>query len=300
MADNITFQTTVATPPSGVVVATDDVTSVHFQKVKLDVGGDGVSAPLSNANPVPISDAGGSLTVDGTVALSSLPGTTLAGQTAVTIDYDTGAGTQNIPMVGMALPASGGSVAGGTFTNPIRTDPTGTTAQPVTDGGGSLTVDGSVSLAAAIPAGTNNIGDVDVLSLPSIPAGTNNIGDVDVLTLPSIPAGSNNIGDVDVLSTPKSSTSSTAAQTGQGTTEAQVLASNANRKSLMIQNTGTTVLKFTLGTNTVTQTVYHFALAASTGADDGTGGVYTSDMWTGAVRAISSSAGGTMVITELT
>lgn len=36
---------------------------------------------------------------------------------------------------------------------------------PVGDAGGSLTVDGSVSLAAAIPAGTNNIGDVDVLSV---------------------------------------------------------------------------------------------------------------------------------------
>lgn len=36
------------------------------------------------------------------------------------------------------------------------------------------------NLTAALPAGTNNIGDVDVLSLPSIPAGNNNIGDVDI------------------------------------------------------------------------------------------------------------------------
>lgn len=52
----------------------------------------------------------------------------------------------------------------------------------------ALKVDGSavtqpVSLPS-IPAGSNNIGDVDVLSLPALPAGTNNIGDVDVLTLP--------------------------------------------------------------------------------------------------------------------
>jgi hypothetical protein len=40
---------------------------------------------------------------------------------------------------------------------------------------------------------SNNIGDVDVLTLPALPAGTNNIGDVDVL---SIAAGSNLIGDV--------------------------------------------------------------------------------------------------------
>ncbi len=61
-----------------------------------------------------------------------------------------------------------------------------------------------VSLATlpALPAGTNNIGDVDVLSLPALPAGTNNIGDVDVLSLPALPAGTNNIGDVDVLSLP--------------------------------------------------------------------------------------------------
>lgn len=40
-------------------------------------------------------------------------------------------------------------------------------------------------------AGTNNIGDVDVLTLPSLPAGTNNIGDVDVLTVPADPFGVN-------------------------------------------------------------------------------------------------------------
>ncbi len=69
---------------------------------------------------------------------------------------------------------------------------------------------GTVAGAASLPAGSNNIGDVDVLTLPALVAGTANIGDVDVLTLPSgtvagaasLPAGSNNIGDVDVLSLP--------------------------------------------------------------------------------------------------
>ena len=65
---------------------------------------------------------------------------------------------------------------------PLRTDPTGTTAQPVTDNGGSLTVDGTVSLAAAIPAGGNNIGDVDVLTLPALPAGANTIGSIAAIT----------------------------------------------------------------------------------------------------------------------
>lgn len=45
----------------------------------------------------------------------------------------------------------------------------------------------------ALPAGANNIGDVDVLS---IAAGDNNIGNVDVVTLPALSAGSNTIGGV--------------------------------------------------------------------------------------------------------
>lgn len=67
---------------------------------------------------------------------------------------------------------------------------------------GTFTISGTVTIGTALPAGTNNIGDVDVLTLPALPAGTNNIGDVDVLTLPALPAGTNNIGDVDVLTLP--------------------------------------------------------------------------------------------------
>lgn len=51
----------------------------------------------------------------------------------------------------------------------------------------------------SIAAGDNNIGNVDIVSLPAIPAGTNNIGDVDVL---SIAAGDNNIGNVDIVTMP--------------------------------------------------------------------------------------------------
>jgi len=65
MADDVTFQSaTPATPPAGTIVATDDVGGSQYQKVKIDVGGDGASAPLSNSNPLPVSDAGGVLTVD--------------------------------------------------------------------------------------------------------------------------------------------------------------------------------------------------------------------------------------------
>lgn len=99
------------------------------------------------------------------------------------------------------------------------------------DIGGDATngLDVDVTRLPALPAGTNNIGDVDILS---IAAGDNNIGNVDIVTVPadpfganadaasatgsisaklrfiaatgipitSIAAGTNNIGDVDVLS----------------------------------------------------------------------------------------------------
>jgi hypothetical protein len=49
-----------------------------------------------------------------------------------------------------------------------------------------------VNQTAALPAGTNNIGDVDIAS--AIPAGTNNIGDVDVLTMPVNDRLTDNVG----------------------------------------------------------------------------------------------------------
>lgn len=91
---------------------------------------------------------------------------------------------------------------------------------------------------------------------------------------------------------------STAAQTAQSDTAAIVLAANAKRKGVIIQNTGTTIIKLTFGAVVPTQTAYHVALAACTGADDGKGGIYVDDSWVGVINAISSAAGGTLVITE--
>jgi hypothetical protein len=42
MADNVPI-----TPGSGTNIATDDVSGVHFQKMKLDAGGDGASTPIT-------------------------------------------------------------------------------------------------------------------------------------------------------------------------------------------------------------------------------------------------------------
>lgn len=92
---------------------------------------------------------------------------------------------------------------------------------------------------------------------------------------------------------------STPAQTSVGAGAGQVLAANGGRKGLIIQNTGATIIYLTLGASTPTTAVYHIALKACAVHDDGTGGVYNDDAWCGAVQAIGSAGGGTLVIAEI-
>lgn len=63
-----------------------------------------------------------------------------------------------------------------------------------------------VTVTGSLPAGTNNIGDVDVLSLPALPTGANKIGDVGLKDsggheLDVQPDGSINVNSVVVPST---------------------------------------------------------------------------------------------------
>jgi hypothetical protein len=83
-------------------VATDDVGGQQYQRVKVDLGGDGVSSPLvrgqqSKANSLPVTlatdedalavtDNGGSLTVDGTVSAAAV---TFSSLTASNVSVDT-------------------------------------------------------------------------------------------------------------------------------------------------------------------------------------------------------------------
>jgi len=73
-------------------------------------------------------------------------------QAARVFDVDSGAGTQYALGISLRKTFSGGSVELGTSADPVRIDPTGTTAQPVTDNAGSLTVD-TPQLPAALVGG---------------------------------------------------------------------------------------------------------------------------------------------------
>jgi hypothetical protein len=93
MADN----TVLDAGTGGDTIATDDIGGVKFQRVKITTGADGTANDVTNANPVPVSDAGGSLTVDGTVAVS--------GTVTVAAHAVTNAGTFATQVDGAALTA---------------------------------------------------------------------------------------------------------------------------------------------------------------------------------------------------
>jgi hypothetical protein len=98
---------------------------------------------------------------------------------------------------------------------------------------------------------------------------------------------------------PTSSTASSPASTSVTSTSSSILASNTSRKECMIINTSTVVVYLGLG-QTPTSSAYHIALSPCTGNNDGTGGTYVSDMWKGAINAITASTSSTVCVTELT
>lgn len=239
MADNV-----VASAGSGgATFATDDISGVHFPRAKLVWGADGTATDASAAAPLPVVQTGalpagtnaiGKLTANsgvdiGDVDVTSLPalpaGTNNIGDVDVLTLPALPAGTNNIGDVDVLTIAAGDNNIGNVDVVTLPADPLGANADASVAAGAAGSISAKLRRATqgledlktgvVLAAGTNNIGDVDVLSiaagdnnignvdvvtLPALPAGTNNIGDVDVLTLPAIPAGTNNIGDVDVLS----------------------------------------------------------------------------------------------------
>lgn len=130
MADNVIANAGAG----GATFASDDILGIQYPRTKIVVGADGSNdGDVSSANPMPISDAGGSLTVDGTVAVTNAGLTELAAAINASSQMDVNIATS--------------------------------VAIAVTDNAGSLTVDGTVT--ANLAAGTNNIGDVDVLTVPA-------------------------------------------------------------------------------------------------------------------------------------
>jgi hypothetical protein len=209
------LRVTVASDSTGVLSVDDNGStlsvddgagSLTVDNAALAVTGGGVEATAlrvtiasDSTGVLSVDDNGGSLTVDGTVT-ATLSATTNAGATVKTADYDTGAGTDTVTMVGVALPASGGAVAGGTSTNPLRIDPTGSTTQPIS--AASLPLPSGASTAAKQPAlGTAGTASTDVITVQGIASMTALVVDGSAVTQPvsgtvSVTDGLNIEGDV--------------------------------------------------------------------------------------------------------
>lgn len=127
-----TYYNVKVNPSGSLITAIGDITGIVGQNTMAN------SLPVaiaSDQTAVPVSDNGGSITVDGTVAATQ-SGTWNINNITGTISLPTGAATES------TLSTINGKV---TACNT-----------------------GAVTISTALPAGTNNIGDVDVLTLPDV------------------------------------------------------------------------------------------------------------------------------------
>lgn len=176
MADNYT--TNAGT--GGDTFGADDIAGVKIPRVKLIIGADGVNdGDVASGNPLPVT---------GTVAATQ-SGTWNVTNVSGTVSLPTGAATAaKQPALGTAGTASSDviTVQGIAAMVPLLATLSGTNNIATV-----TTVSAVTAISNALPAGTNNIGDVDILS---IAAGDNNIGNVDLAS--AIPAGTNLIGRI--------------------------------------------------------------------------------------------------------
>jgi hypothetical protein len=237
----------------------------------------------SNQVAIPITDNGGSLTVDGTfwqatqpisgtvtanlsatdnAVLDAIEADTAAIQTAVqlldnvVVVHDAAATTSLNMTGGFASSTAPTAVVNGdaarlwtTLNGAVNIADGGSTIS-IDDGGGAITIDGTVAISGTVPVSgpltdtqlrasavpvslasvpshpVTNAGTFAVQVSSALPAGTNNIGDVDIASLPNVtlnalPTGANTIGAVNINGTvPVSGTFFQATQPVSGTVAA--------------------------------------------------------------------------------
>lgn len=208
MADNITLD-----PGSGgATVATDDDGTAHHQYVKVEFGGDGTFTKVTSSAGLPVAQQGtwNVGTVTTVSAVTSITNTvTVDSELPAAAVLADNTSNPTAPAVGAFLMAWDGAAwdrAPGTSADGLLVNLGGNNDVTVT---GSVTANagtnlntsalalesgGNLAAAAASLATLDNIvsgseAQVDIVA--ALPAGTNNIGDVDVLTVPADPFGAN-------------------------------------------------------------------------------------------------------------
>ena len=139
--------------PTGATIATDFFEGAHYQYVKLAVGADNTATPVDSSNPL------------------NVVYTASSGQTYVPVSGNT-SGTSAVPIEicgGASISISDVEISGGTLDVVV----------------GSVTA-GINTIAGGITVGVATIGESTLVAVTGdvkLQASTNNIGDVDVLTV---------------------------------------------------------------------------------------------------------------------
>ena len=291
-----TYYNVKVNPSGSLITAIGDITGVVGQNTMAN------SLPVviaSDQTAVPVSDNGGSITVDGTVAATQ-SGTWNINNITGTVTLPTGAATEST----------------------LAAKATESTLQSI-DGKITACNTNSVTIGAPLPSGTNNIGDVDVLTLPNvtlasqtnpftsaIPVSDNGgsitvdgtiaatqSGTWNVTVNTALPAGTNNIGDVDVLTLPdvaiKTYSSSSVTSVVSAAVSTSILASNANRRMAIMVNDTDKNAYVKLGA-TASTTSFSYKLTPGQTLE------LPIPVYTGAIDAIwDTSPTGSMRVTEI-
>lgn len=275
MADNLTTQTsTLATVPGSKGIATREVTysgdaSQHIAPVGLVTfsGSDDAktATDVNDSNPLPVDDAGGSLTVDN-AALSVTGGgvessalrVTIASDSTGVLSVDDNGSTLSVDDGGASLTVDGTVAVSGTVTVDLGVN------NDVTVTSGNITADTELPTAAALADNASNptapaVGAFGMVwdgatwdRAPGTAAdgalvnlGSNNDVTVTGTVTANLAAGTNNIGDVDVLSVPAplnvtgGGTEASALRVTIASDSTGVLSVDDNGGALTVDNAGT-------------------------------------------------------------
>lgn len=297
----ISVSGTVAISGTVPVSATDlDIRNLVFATDKVDASGTVLGAGTNNI---------------GDVDVLTLPAITIAAAQTLATVTTVSTVTSLTQMNGQAIAMGTGVRTAGTQRVTIATDDIVPASQSGTWNIGTVTT--LTGITNALPAGTNNIGDVDVLSVVPGTGATNlgkaedaahTTGDVGVMALgvrrdtasalgadnDYIPFTMDSIGAVHVshVQTNKVATSSLT-NVAASATSVQLIASNTSRRALVLYNDSTVTCYVKFGTTASSSSFTFLMQAASTLI------LNEDPIYTGRIDGIWASATGNMRITEL-
>lgn len=310
-----TYYNVKVNPSGSLITAIGDITGVVGQNtmansLPVTIASDQTAVPVSQSGTWNINNISGTITLPTGAATESTLAAKATESTLSSLNAKVTACNTNSVTIGTQLPSGSNNIGDvdvltlPNVTLASQANPF-TSAIPISDNAGSITVDGTV---AATQSGTWNITNVSgTISLPTGAATEStlstlngkvtacNTGAVTIST--ALPAGTNNIGDVDVLTLPdaalKTYSTSSVTSVTSAAVSTSILASNANRRMAVMVNDTDKNAYVKLGA-TASTTSFSYKLAPGQTLE------LAVPVYTGAIDAIwDTSPTGSMRVTEI-